>query len=157
MANPDRQWRSTPRPCMRKRLARALALLLALPAAGLAPLPAPVAAQEEAVTLPDFSQVTTMAAARRLAREGRLVRITLFPVELGGPDDAENLAYITPEAAESRAMIVETLDRFLKEGLVDQLMIEPEYADESVVPTRITMSARHSEKDSGIELAIEVW
>lgn len=142
----------------RRGVLRALAVLLALPV--LARLAAPgsrVAAQEAIPGAPDLSEVTTKAAARRLVRQGRLVEISLFPTELGGPDDPQNVAYITPEAAGARATAIGTLRRFLEDGQIDQLDVTPDYKGESIVPSRIVMTATHSEKGGEIVLTIEVW
>lgn len=142
---------------MRRLAVPALAMLLVPPAFGPPSLASPVAAQEAPPGAPDLSQVTTKAAARKLVREGRLVAITLFPTELGGPDDPANRSFTTPEAAEARAEVVGTLGRFLEEGLIDQLDVVPDYKGDSIVPSRITLTATHSEKPGEITLTIEVW
>lgn len=138
------------------RLPLAVFALLALLALGAFPLTPLAAARDDAG--PDFSQVTTKAAARKLVREGRLVEVTLFPAELGGPDDDPlNLAYVTPEAAAARETAIEALARSVEEGKVDQMTVSPEYRGDSIVPSRITFVARHSEREGGFELAVEVW
>lgn len=76
----------------------------------LAPLAAAQAGERPRGT-PDFGAVTTAAAADGLVREGRLVAIRLFPAELGGPADAPDTGYITPEAARARALLIGTLER----------------------------------------------
>ncbi|HEU4650784.1 MAG TPA: hypothetical protein VFS49_05160, partial [Croceibacterium sp.] len=106
---------------------------------------------------PDFAAITTRAAARRLVREGRLVEIALFPLELGGPDDLQNTSYITPEAAYVRAMVIGTFSRFLEDDTIDRLEVLPEYKGESIVPSRIAMEASHSGREGSIATTIEVW
>ena len=116
------------------------------------------AAQEDRVdNAPDFSAVTTKAAAARLAREGRLVKIHLFPTELGGPDDPANIGYITPEAADARDRIIGTLRRFADEGLIDRMEVEPDYRGTSHIPTRIRFKAWQSKGGPPIEMVLEVW
>jgi len=140
---------------MRRTVLRGLAVLLVLPLFKWPSDPTPAAAQE--VPPPDFSDVTTRAAARRLVREGRLVEISLFPVELGGPDDQRNTSYITPEAAFVRAMVIGTFSRFLEDDTIDQVRILPEYKGASIVPSRIAMEASHSGQEGSIRTTIEVW
>nr|WP_206364838.1 hypothetical protein [Sphingomonas populi] len=130
----------------------ALALMTAAPLAAPAPPPAKRAAMK-----PDFSTITSLAAAEALARQGKLVRVLLFPAEFGGEDVRENAIYITPEAAAARALILGTLHRFVTEGLVDKLDVTPDYKGDSFVPSRIVMHATHSTKKGGINPTIEVW
>ena len=134
----------------------ALALLLA-PLLALPRPDSPAAAQEAIPNAPDLSAVTTKAAARKLARQGRLVEISLFPTELGGPDDPMNRTWTTPEAADARDMVIGTLRRFAEDGLIDQLKVSPEYKGDSIVPSRIVISGTHSGQEGSIDLAIEVW
>lgn len=138
---------------MRRTVLQGLALLLVLP---LFKWPGERVAAQEAAP-PDFSAITTRAAARRLVREGRLVEITLFPVELGGPDDLPNTSYITPEAAFVRELVIGTLGRFLEDDTIDQLRILPEYKGESIVPSRIAMHASHSGQEGSFNTTIDVW
>ena len=95
---------------------------------------------------PDFSAITTKAAARKLVRKGELVEIYFFPLELGGPDEPHNIGYVPPFAAEARELLLGTLVRQMKEGLIDQMEVEPDYQGKSIVPARITMRAWHSSK-----------
>jgi hypothetical protein len=138
---------------MRRVVLQGLGLLLVLPMFKWPSTPA--AAREGAA--PDFSDITTRAAAKRLVREGRLVEISLFPVELGGPDDLQNTSYITPEAAFVRELVIGTLSRFFEEDVIDQLRILPEYKGESIVPSRIGMHSRHSGQEGSFNTTIEVW
>lgn len=111
------------------------------------------------VTAPDFTGITTKAAANRLVREGRLVKIHLFPTELGGPvKEWSNIGYITPEAAEARDLLIAALESDLDEERIDQLRIEPDYRDTSIIPTRIRFKAWHSQRAGGdFEMVLEVW
>lgn len=84
----------------RTGMLRALALLLAVPALAAAP----AASAQEADVKPDFSNVADVATAEKLVAEGKLEAIYLFPTELGGQEARENVAYVTPEAAEAHQM-----------------------------------------------------
>jgi len=106
---------------------------------------------------PDFSMVTSKVAAQRLVREGRLVRIRLFPAELGGPADPGNLTYIPPAVEEARQLLISTLQRFTAEDLIDQLDVQAEYKGASIVPSRIHFTAKHSRGGPPFEGVVEVW
>jgi L-serine deaminase len=109
------------------------------------------------VNAPDYTNIKTRADAERLARQGRLVKVHLFPLELGGGDIEENISYISPEAAAARALVIGTLKRFVKKGLINKMDVLPEYMGESFVPSRIVFHASHSDKAGGVDPSIEVW
>jgi hypothetical protein len=138
-------------------LAQALILLLATPLL-LAPLAAPpTAAQEAEMPAPDFSGITTKAAARKLVRAGELVEILYFPAEFGGPDEPQNVGYVTPEAAYVRAMVIESFGRLADQGAIDRLNVVPDYKGDSIVPSRITMTGTRAGEEGSIGTTIEVW
>jgi hypothetical protein len=139
----------------RAALHAALALLL-LPAPPASAAPRPTGQQAQAPQ-PDFSQVTTRTAASRLARKHQLVKIHVFPTELGGPDIKPNIVYVTPEAAAAHAQLTEMLSRYVERDLVDHLEIEPDYRGLSIVPTRIRFKATHSHGGESFERVIGVW
>ncbi|WP_447727959.1 hypothetical protein [Sphingomonas koreensis] len=121
---------------------------------------AAVAREEDRVPgAADFTAVTTKAAANRLVREGRLVKIHFFPTELGGPaKEPHNIGYITPEAAEARSLLISVLERDLDEGAIDKMVIEPDYKGDSIIPTRIRFKTWHSQRSGGeFETVVEVW
>lgn len=135
-------------------LAGALFLFGAL---ALAPESAWAQETQHVANAPDFSAVTSKAAAIRLARKGELVRIRVFPAELGGPSDPENIVYIPPAVEEARQRLIGTLRRFTDQDLIDQLDVRAEYKGESVVPSRLHYTARHSRGGAPFEATIEVW
>ena len=151
----EQGWRGSMPVGMRRVVLQGLGLLLVLPLFKWPSEGRPAAAQE--VPPPDFSDVTSRAAARQLVREGRLVEISLFPVELGGPDDARNTSYITPEAAFVRELVIGTFSRFLEDDTIDQVRVLPEYKGESIVPRSIAMEGSHSEQEGSIRTTIDVW
>ena len=105
----------------------------------------------------DFSKISTNAAAKKLAAAGRLVAIHLFPRELGGQDDPENIAYITPAAAKEREEAIGQLIKHVKKGDVNQMDVLPDYRGDSIVPTRIVMKAWHSGNGTTSERVIAIW
>lgn len=134
-------------------LAGALLLLGALalaPAAG-------AQEAEQVANAPDFSAVTSKAAANRLVLEGRLVRIRLFPAEPGGRADPGNIVYIPPAVEEARQLLIGTLRRFTEEDLVDRLDVQADYKGASIVPSRIRFTATHSRGGPPFEAALKVW
>lgn len=132
------------------RLASALAI--AMPALAVSAL-----VHSSEMVRPDFSAVTSLAAAKALAAKGRLVEVLLFPAELGGQDLPENRVYITPEAAAAQRLMIGTLQRFVREGLINKMTVEPEYKGDSYIPSRIVMHATHSKKKGGFSPTIEIW
>lgn len=115
-------------------------------------VPAAAAAQERMASAPDFSAVTSDAAAHRLVREGRLVAIRPFP---GGPDD---IGYLSPAAEAARRHVIGMLGRLLEQDLIDSLEVLPEYRGESIVPVRLRFRADHSRGGGApFEGVVEIW
>lgn len=110
-----------------------------------------------AVNGPDFSDITSKAAANRLVREGRLVRIRAFPAELGGPDYKHNILYVPPAVEAARQLLIGTLRRFTEEDLIDKLDVQAEYRGTSIIPVRIRYVATHSRGGEPFEGVVEVW
>jgi hypothetical protein len=106
---------------------------------------------------PDFLSVETRLAAERLVRGGWLVKTWFFPRELGGPDDPENVAYITPQAAKARAVLIKKLERLIERDEIDRMEVETDYKGKSIIPSRIRFVARHSRGGARVEAVVEVW
>lgn len=136
-------------------ICQAFALLLA--ASALSPAPRVRATQDSAAIRLDFSHVTSNAITRRLAREGRLVKIYLFPRQLGGPDDPHNIGYVPREAADRLAVATTMLAGQVKHGTIDRMDVVPDYKGRSFVPSRITMTARKGDGPGVFERVIEIW
>lgn len=117
----------------------------------------PISAARAAMPGPDFSAVTTKTAARKLVQTGELVRIYLFPLELGGPKDPQNIVYVPPFTAEARELLLGTLVRLLQDGTIDQMEVKPDYRGTSIIPTAITMRAWHSVKKGSFGGTIQIW
>jgi hypothetical protein len=106
---------------------------------------------------PDFSNVTSKSQVDELVKQRKLVRIYLFPVEFGGPEEPMNRSSITPEAAAARELILGTMKRFIQQGLIDKMTVSPEYRGASLVPTRIVFHASNSKTGGTFEPTVEVW
>jgi hypothetical protein len=116
-----------------------------------------VATQAALIVRPDFSEVGSIRAAQRLVAKGELVRVLLFPSELGGQNDRENVGYVTPAAAKERLHVIELIAAKVASEGYDKMTVTPDYRGESIVPTRITMEARHSTSRGTFERTIEIW
>ncbi len=115
------------------------------------------AAAVEPVTR-DYSHVASREAAEAMVTKGELIAILLFPAEFGGETVPENMVFVPPGIPELKDQNTETLIRFFKEGLIDNITVTPEYRDDSLVPARIVIKATHSTKKSGaFEPTIEIW
>ncbi|MEM8919224.1 MAG: hypothetical protein AAGE37_10225 [Pseudomonadota bacterium] len=135
-----------------------LRLALVMGAALTMPLPSVSAASAKGEkVLPDYSHVTSAAAARALAEEGKLTKILLFPAEFGGEDRPGNVVYVPPEAAAAKDLVTGTLIRYVEEDLIDNLTVDAEYKGDSFIPSRILMKATHSSKDGTFNPTISIW
>lgn len=112
-----------------------------------------------AATRPDFSDVRSRDQAERLAAEGKLVKMYLFPTELGGQDDSRNVVFVPPATRDTQRMLIGTLQRLMKEGQINKLTVDPAYRGDSLVPTRVVYHASHSQRPEAgqFEPAIEIW
>jgi hypothetical protein len=110
-----------------------------------------------AIAAPDFSAVTAEADVERLVAAGALVPILVVPPEFGGSEDAVNTAYVTPEAAEQKALIDATLVDLAEQGLLNSFELEPEYRGESLIPTKLTFRANHKGEGERFDLTVEIW
>ncbi|WP_422343120.1 hypothetical protein [Parasphingorhabdus sp.] len=105
----------------------------------------------------DFSDVTSIESAQALAKEGKLVKILLFPAEFGGEEMPGNVVYVPPEASEAKDLLTGTMIRYYEEGLIDKLEVNAEYKGDSFIPSRILMEASHSSKEGKFNPTIDVW
>ena len=108
-------------------------------------------------TRPDFSNVTSREQAQRLAAQGQLVRILLFPAEYGGEDIEQNAVYVPPAIVPVREALIGTLGRMIEAGQINKLEVTPEYSGSSFVPTRIRMHAWHDARSGEFSPVIEIW
>lgn len=137
---------------MRRALATGLALFLLAP--GMAAVRA--AAGKEAVQ-PDYSEVTSKKAARERVRRGELVETRLYPAELGGRDDPENVIYLPPAVMEARALAIATVERQAEQDLIDHLEVDADYKGKSIVPSEITIRGTHRRLPGVLQVSVHVW
>lgn len=143
---------------------RRSALLAVLACATIANAATPVGRQpsipsSDAAQRPDFSAVTSRRAAEALVRDGRLVRVSIFPTELGGPDEPENYTFVPPAVAYTRTtLVLPSLKRLSRKSGATHLDAEPEYRGNSFIPARIRYTLSTSAKDPNpVAMTLEIW
>lgn len=87
----------------------------------------------------NFSHVDAREKAMALVQEGKLFKILLFPSEFGCEDIPQNSVYVPAGIPEIKDQITGTLIRFVEQGLIDNMQVNPEYKGNSFVPSKIKM------------------
>ncbi|MEJ2407021.1 MAG: hypothetical protein P8171_22605 [Candidatus Thiodiazotropha sp.] len=105
----------------------------------------------------DYSGVDSREKAVELVKEGKLYKILLFPAEFGGEDIPQNVVFVPAGIPEIKDKITGTLMRFVQEGLIDNLQVNPEYKGNSFVPSKINIKTSHSDKAGEFNPTIEIW
>lgn len=105
----------------------------------------------------DFSHVDSREKTIALVEKGELFKILLFPAEFGGQDIPQNVVFVPAGIPEIKEQITGTLVRFVQDGLIDNLKVEPEYKGKSFVPSKINMHTYHSGKAGQFNPSIEIW
>jgi hypothetical protein len=91
---------------------------------------------------PDFSQVTSLAKAEALARDGRLQKLLLLPLEFGGQDIPQNVVYVPLGMADIKHGIDNNVVRpLVADGTVTRYAATPAYDGDSFIPVSITIVA----------------
>lgn len=105
----------------------------------------------------DFARASTPQAVAALAERGQLVQLYLFPLEVGGPEDPMNVAWVTPAALREAEAVTAEIVALLEQGKVDDLNVQPEYKGKSLIPTRIRYIATHKTGPAKLDRMVEVW
>lgn len=105
----------------------------------------------------DFSAVTSIARAQALHSQGKLARMLLLAPVLGGKEAEANTAYVPPDILAVMQRLTATLERYLREGRIDALSIDPEYKGKSLVPARIRVQARKEGRVGAFTTVIGIW
>lgn len=106
---------------------------------------------------PDFSDLDSLDKVERLYREGKLERLYLFPLDLGGQDIPQNIVYVPVGFAQIKSQLDGTVKKMLQDGSVSRYSASPEYKGRSFVPSKIIIKAWHPEKTGSFSPTIEVW
>jgi len=90
----------------------------------------------------DFSAIDSREKAEELFRRGRLEKVFLFPLELGGADIPPNTLYVPAGVVALKAGIENDFVRPLMEKEeVTRYSARPEYQGDSFIPIAITIRA----------------
>lgn len=106
---------------------------------------------------PDFSEVDSLAKAQQFYQEGKLEKLYLFPLDLGGEDIPPNIVYVPVGIGQLKAQFDGTVRKMLEAGSVSRYSASPEYKGKSFVPSKITIRAWHPDKSGSFNPSIEVW
>jgi hypothetical protein len=106
---------------------------------------------------PDFSKIDTLGKVQQLEQEGKLEKILLFPKEFGGEDISHNIVYVPIGIGDIKQKITNTLINFVKEGLISNMEVLPEYKGNSFVPARITIKTSNENKPGLFNTTINIW
>lgn len=103
----------------------------------------------------DFSDITSQAAAERLAHDGHLTKLLLLPEVFGGADSPPNVVYVPPFVVEFKASIDHNIILpLVQEGLVSRYVAQPEYQGNSFIPVALHVTA----SDPGsFSTVIRIW
>ena len=108
-------------------------------------------------TGPDFSEVDSLVKAQQLYRDGKLEKLYLFPLDLGGEDIPQNVVYVPVGVGQFKAQLDGTVRKMVEVGSVSKYSATPEYKGKSFVPSKIVIRAWHPEKSGSFNPTIEVW
>ena len=106
---------------------------------------------------PDFTDVDSKQKLMSLVEQGKLERVYLFPLEVGGQETEVNAVYLPIGFREMKRKIDGTILRMAQDGLISDLKVQPEYKGKSFVPSRIVIKASHPEKPGRFDTTMEVW
>ena len=91
---------------------------------------------------PDYSGVDSMLKVEEQVVQGSLVKMHLFPLELGGADVPENCVYVPPFVLEIKQGADQNIIMpLVEEGLVTRYIATPRYQGSSFVPCAVEIKA----------------
>lgn len=105
----------------------------------------------------DFAGATTRKAVAALASRGQLVKIYLFPREVGGPDNVYNVAWVPPDAVPRLQAVTDEVVALYHQGKVNQLDVLPGYMGNSRIPCRIRYIATHKTGPHKLDRVVKIW
>ncbi len=105
----------------------------------------------------DFAHIDSKEKALAAAKNGELFPILLFPKIFGGEEVDVNTVYVPPGIPEIQNQLLGTLARFVEQGLVDQLQVNPEYKGTSFIPSKIQMRTSKEGTEGQFNPTIEIW
>lgn len=106
---------------------------------------------------PDFSDVDSREKAQELAKQGKLEKAFLFPIELGGHDVETNVVYLPIGVGAMKKQLDGTILKLAQDGVISKLTVEPVYKGNSFIPAKIVMKGSHPDRPGRFEPVLEVW
>lgn len=106
----------------------------------------------------NLTTITTVSKANTECNKGSLAAVKLVPEELRSvaSEQCPAIIYLLPLAAELKAKYDTAVERMLYDGSVDYYECQPNYAQDSLVPQRLRISAKKENKLKFF-VSIEIW
>ncbi|MFT5128480.1 MAG: hypothetical protein ACI8W8_002091 [Rhodothermales bacterium] len=98
-------------------------------------------------TIPTRADIRTREDAEAWVEKGNLLRVHLLPLEFEGADTPDNITYLPPAAAQSKAAFDARVAGSLKPDVELRYEAEPEFDIPSVIPCLLRMTATGDEQD----------
>jgi hypothetical protein len=102
----------------------------------------------------DYATIDSLAKAKELETSKQLVKHYLFPLELGGQENALNLVYITQVADNAKKIVDAKMDKMLEDGEDIRYAAKPEYIGASFIPSKILVTVTG---DKSMVEVIDIW
>lgn len=103
----------------------------------------------------DYSAVDSLEKAQALHRAGKLEKLFLRPLELGGPDEPMNTLYAPASAVARKSRIdLEVIQPLAAEGRIRSYAANVEYQGKSVIPSAVTIEVSDPET---YRFTVPVW
>lgn len=103
-----------------------------------------------------MAAITSREAAEAAWRAGKLARIHLFPIELGGEDRPENVVYVPRWVTEQKDLTTRTVATLVRQGMAEKLEVKPVYKGASFVPSKLLITASKG-GETRFSGDIEIW
>lgn len=103
---------------------------------------------------PDFSDVDTREKAQRLAAQGRLEPMLLFPACFGGELIPENTMYVPVGLGDVRDVTDRVIAQGVEAGRFNNYVARPRYVGRSVIPVSISIEATGTQTFGGV---FRIW
>ena len=105
---------------------------------------------------PDFSHVNSIEKAAELAKRGELYPLYLLPLRFNGEESARNRLFVPQVTVELKERYDDMVESLLVEEKVNGYSCTPEYKGESVVPAKLTLTAK-KDGEAMFSETIQIW
>lgn len=104
----------------------------------------------------DFSDINSNEKLMQLYQEGVLAPLYLMPIKFGGNDSAINKLFVPPVVVGLKNECDSIIENLLDQEKVDAYKCTPEYKNNSLVPSKITVSATKGTEEVFTQ-TINIW